>query len=572
MTTTDAMPIEGAVPAREPERSSAAMLVLITAAGAVLRLAHYFGRPSLRLDEARLALNVATRSWAGLLRPLDYDQTAPPVYLWLEKAATLVGGMNELAFRLPAIVPGILCIPSLYVVARRLASERIALLAAALAAVSPLLIQYSAESKPYALDALIGLALIYLALDWIEAPQSSRAAWRAVGAGAMAVWASTPAIFVLAGVVATLWLGPSAGRPQRVRVVAAALVWAASFAAVYLIVYRAAAVNPYLQQYWAGSMLAPWRPGALRRLYQAIRDVGWQIFFGSTTEPPAAPRDNATVTTGAAAIAMLAIFGTRYLAVKGRARALLLVGPLAAAFVASALGRYPIAARLMLFTAPGLIVLAAAAPGALASWPGASRAFRGVAGFAGLVLLLPPLKRDVLLAAHPTAFEHVRPAVAEFRRRAAPGEPIYVFTGSLPAWTFYTTDWAAPDLRRLTRVASLGGSGGPAFENAPPRDRSVGTENDSLVFALDGTREILGAAHGAQWRSGIGLVQYDPDPGWAAAEARRIRAAANPTVWLLVSHSYRLELLIYPELERLGGRLEYAYGEDGVVLRRYRFP
>jgi hypothetical protein len=572
MTATDTRVVERAVPGSDPASSNAPMLVIITVVGAVLRMAHYLGRPSLQLDEARLALNVATRSWAGLLRPLDYDQIAPPIYLWLEKAATLVGGMNELAFRLPAIIPGILCIPLLYAVAWRLASDRVALLAAALAAVSPLCIQYSAESKPYALDALIGLTLMYLALDWIEVPQSARAAWRAVAAGAVAVWASTPAIFVLAGIVAALWLRPSPSRPRRAWVVAAACIWAASFAGVYFIVYRAAAANPYLQQYWAGSMLAPSRPDALRRIYQAIRDVGWQVFFGSTTEPPAVARDDGTVTAGAAAIVALATFGARYMALESRSGALLLVGPLAAVLAASMLGRYPIAARLMLFAAPSLTILVAAAAGALALWPGASRAFRGAARLAGLALLLPSLKRDVLLAGHPAAFEHVRPAVAEFRRRAAPGEAIYVFTGSLPAWTFYTTDWSAPDLERLRRMARLGSSGGPAFENAPPRGRTVGTENDSLVFASGGMREILGAAHGAQWRSGTGLVRYDPDPGWAAAEARRIRAAADPSVWLLVSHSYRLELLIYPELERLGGRLEYAYGEDGVVLRRYRFP
>jgi hypothetical protein len=177
-----------------------------------------------------------------------------------------------------------------------------------------------------------------------------------------------------------------------------------------------------------------------------------------------------------------------------------------------------------------------------------------------------------VLAGHPTAFEHVRPAVAELWRRALPGEPVYVFTGSLTAWTFYTTDWSRPDLKRLARVARLGESGGPAFENLSPRNRPVGTENDSLIFPLAGTREILGAGHGAWWRSASGLFQGHPDPGWATAEARRIRAAANPSVWLLVSHSYRLELFLYPELERLGGRLEFAYGEDGVVLRRYRFP
>jgi hypothetical protein len=327
-----------------------------------------------------------------------------------------------------------------------------------------------------------------------------------------------------------------------------------------------------MQQYWAESLLTPWRPNAVWRAWQATRDVAWQIFFGSTTEPPAAAREDATVTVGAGAIVVLVALGFQHLATTGRRRVLLLAGPLAAVLIASTIGLYPIAARVMLFAAPNLIIPVAAGAAAVASRPAASRALRAAASFAGVVLLLPPLKRDLLLAGHPTAFEHVRPAVAEFRRRALPGEPVYVFTGSLPAWTFYTTDWWAPDSKRLARTARLAGSGGPAFENAPPRGRRVGTENDSLVFALGATQEILGAAHGAQWRSGVGLVQYHPDPGWAAAEARRIRAAANPGVWLLVSHSYRLELFIYPELERLGGRLEYAYGRDGVVLRRYRFP
>ena len=572
MTVTESARLEGANGVGATTPSGVALVSAVTAVGAALRLAHYFARPSLHLDEARLALDVATRSWEGLLRPLDYDQIAPPIFLWLEKAAILTGGVNELAFRLPALVPGILCLPLLFIVARRIASDRAALIATAIAAVSPLLIQYSVESKPYALDALLGLVLVYLALDWAEAPRSAQAAGRMTAAGAVAVWGSTPGIFVLAGIAAALSLGPSETRPTRARLAAVACAWAASFTVVYLLVYHAAAANAYLQQYWGESMLAPWRPHALWRAWQATRDVTWQIFFGSTTEPPAAARDDATVTAGAAAIVVLVGLGFQQLAITDRRRALLLAGPLAAVFIASALGLYPIAARVMLFAAPNLIIPVAAGAAAVASRPAASRALRAATSFAGLVLLLPPLKRDLLLAGHPTAFEHVRPAVAEYRRRALPGEPIYVFTGSLPAWTFYTTDWAVPDWKRLARTARLAVSGGPAFENAPPRGRSVGTENDSLVFALDGTREILGAAHGAQWRSGIGLVQYDPDPGWAAAEARRIRAAANPTVWLLVSHSYRLELLIYPELERLGGRLEYAYGEDGVVLRRYRFP
>jgi len=561
LTATDAIPVEGGISVGEPVRSTTTIVVIITAVGAALRLAQYLGRPSLRLDEARLALNVATRSWAGLLRPLDYDQTAPPIFLWLEKAAIQIGGVNELAFRLPTLLAGILCIPLLYIVARRIASPRAALIAAAIAAASPLLVQYSVESKPYALDMLVGLVLLALALDWNKAPGSARAAARMAVAGAVAVWASTPAIFVLASVLVVLAFGDSATRPERPRLAMTAGLWAASFVAS----------NPYMQQYWSESLLTPWRRNAAWRAWQGARDVIWQLFFGGTTEPPISAAEDWTASLGAAAILLLVGVGLWQLAGSGRRRTLLVIGPVAVTLTASALGLYPIAARIMVFAAPCLIIPVAAAAAALALRPRLLR-IRGAAAFAGVVLVVPPLKRDLQLAAHPTTFEHVRPAVAELRKRALPTEPIYVFASSLPAWTFYTTDWSAPDRERLARVARLGGSGGPAFENAPPRDRRVGTENDSLVFALDGTWEIIGAAHGAQWRSGTGLVQYHPDPGWAAAEARRIRAAASPGVWLLVSHSYRLELFLYPELERLGGRLEYAYGKDGVVLRRYRFP
>src|SRR6266511_6343674 len=177
-----------------------------------------------------------------------------------------------------------------------------------------------------------------------------------------------------------------------------------------------------------------------------------------------------------------------------------------------------------------------------------------------LFLLVPPLHRDLVLARHPTMFEHVRPAVAELRRRWQPGEAVYVTAATLPAWTFYTTNWAVPDTARLARTARLAGAGGPAFENAPPRSRPGQEAADGMVFPLDGRSEILGAPNGAQWRSATGLVQYEPDPGWASTEAARIRASAKPTVWLLISHSYRFELKLYPELERLGGQLDFAYG------------
>ena len=59
------------------------------ALGVAVRAVDYLNCRSLGLDEARLAVNVASRSFLGLLQPLDLDQSAPPLFLWGERLAWL---------------------------------------------------------------------------------------------------------------------------------------------------------------------------------------------------------------------------------------------------------------------------------------------------------------------------------------------------------------------------------------------------------------------------------------------------------------------------------------------------
>ena len=68
-------------------------------AGISFRLIQFFAARSLWLDESMLALNVASRSLGDLLRPLDYNQVAPPLYLWLARISILAAGTNEMALR-----------------------------------------------------------------------------------------------------------------------------------------------------------------------------------------------------------------------------------------------------------------------------------------------------------------------------------------------------------------------------------------------------------------------------------------------------------------------------------------
>ena len=66
-------------------------------------------------------------------------------------------GHSEFAVRLPSLIAGTLVIPVLYELGRELYDRRTGLLAAAFAAVSPLLIWYSQEVRMYEFVTLFGL-------------------------------------------------------------------------------------------------------------------------------------------------------------------------------------------------------------------------------------------------------------------------------------------------------------------------------------------------------------------------------------------------------------------------------
>jgi hypothetical protein len=72
-----------------------AALLATLALGIAARMAQYLGNRSLWLDEAYLALNILSRDFSGLLRPLDHHQIAPPLFLWAVKLAISFWGDSE---------------------------------------------------------------------------------------------------------------------------------------------------------------------------------------------------------------------------------------------------------------------------------------------------------------------------------------------------------------------------------------------------------------------------------------------------------------------------------------------
>lgn len=528
------------------------VLIAVLALGAAVRVGYYLARPSFTIDETTLSLDLGMRSFAELARPLASLQTAPILFLWGEKAFAAVLGVNEYALRLIPLAAGLLVPWSVWSVGRRILPEPAAVLATALVSLAPALIQYTVTVKPYILDALVTLVVLQCTLDLLLRPESARG-WRWFGlVGVVGVLASFPAPFVLGGAATAVVLGmPRSGRTVW-RLVASVAAWGAAWGVPYLYLYRPVATSWYMQQFWGPASFAPLRAAGWWNLARALI----MSLIGR-------PAPTAVVVTFAA-LAGWAFW--EWLSRLPRARAALVGVPLLLLLVASALGHYPLAARLLIFAVP-LLVMALAAL--------ISRAAERAPRVGLTVLVLSAVALVGVNIAHPYRPPAIRQAVQAIQRLSRPGEPVYLASGVIPAWALYTTDWTRPDTAYLDWIERYAGTpGAAAFHNNPPRGHPVGAnEGADLRTRHGGRAELLALASGIQWQEGRGFgIPVVADSGWAEREAARIAGVERPTVWLLQANSYPTTVQdLAAAMSGAGGAADTSFAIGGVRIARYRF-
>jgi hypothetical protein len=368
----------------------------------------------------------------------------------------------------------------------------------------------------------------------------------------------------LGAIVAVLFIsGPvrkSTGSRMEVSGIAAA--WLACFLLVYELCYRDYARDPYNLRYWTTAFVDVRRPGALRRAWAAVVQVCGSFFITGA--------GFRGVSLVAAAILTLVLIGFFVLVRRrGIAVASAFAGIVLAPFLLSAFGRLPITPRVMLFAAAPFFIATGLGLSALVRLPSRGRVVLATAVF-GVSLCRP-----ALLAArwtvHPPMTENVPPLVRQIEEHRLAREPVYVAARGAPAWLVYSTDWKNPDRTRLAWYLREIGSAGPAFENSPPRSRAVENEGNDLVYLPDHSGpELLGTPSGRQ-SIASGFVSPAADAGWADNEARRIRTAANPTIWLFFSHVDRTQDELLASIRRDGGNLVWHQAENGADAYRFRF-
>ena len=177
------------------------LLAGIVVLGAAIRFST-LDQQSFWLDEAT-TWGIVSHGLGHVLSTVPRTESTPPLYYVLVWLWAQVFGTGEVGLRSFSALCGTLTIPLMWAVGRRLASERIGLVAALVTAVNPLLFWYSQEARTYALLVLLSALSLWAFLRALEQPSRGRLlAWGSICA--LTILAHYFGAFIVAG--EAVWL------------------------------------------------------------------------------------------------------------------------------------------------------------------------------------------------------------------------------------------------------------------------------------------------------------------------------------------------------------------------------
>lgn len=483
--------------------------------GIFVRLVQYLFNRSLWNDEAALALNIINRSYWELLQPLDYNQGAPIGFLWVEKLAVQIFGNNEYALRLFPFVSAIASLFLFYKLAKKcLQFYQATIIALTLFSTVHIWLQFATETKQYSSDVAIAVILSLILIDLDRQQLKLKQMFEFSIVGAVAIWFSHPAVFVLAG-VGTSYLLIYLFQQKFLlsfKLLAIYSIWVLSFGLSYSISLRNIASNQSLFKSWAGRGTFP----------TSVWDFGW--LSNAFVEFFHIPLGLPDIFIGIAIFAF--VFGCVSLWFQNIITLLVLLAPIFVTFVAAYIQKYPFSGRLVIFLIPFFILLIGEGTSVIKR---VSRD-RFLAKFSNLILILllvPPIGTATYLIFDPYTKQEIKPVLSYMKSHQQIGDTIYVYERTEYQFKYYANRYGYQ-------------------------------EGDYILGIDDLDRQDGQGISEEEWRRYIS--DFD-------------KLRGKPRVWILLSHLRRWEdeqerVLAY--LDRIGKRMD-ACEKDSSFVYLYDF-
>ncbi len=411
-------------------KKTAIWLVLLT--GLILRLRQYLYNRSLPIDEANLALNIIRRDYAGLCHPLSSGQGAPLGFLLVEKALTNAFGPYDYILALFPFIGGLIALFLFYKLMQALDLQNTTLIAVFLFALSSLHINFSTDCKQYSTDILMSIVILAM---WYYAYGKKLELLKITlfgTVGAVAIWFSHPAIFILLAVgivefIPRLWQKQWAA---LVMVFFSSLIWSWSFLMDYLISLRYFEERKFLLAYWNDRFM-PLLPFSWASIKASMHWLNYNFWQSGLID----------IQPHWLIVALL-LAGSWFLIKQNKKLFFIALFSFLSALIASAFHKYIFFGRFLVFLIPLLLIVVAAGAGGLITQVNTSNPIVSLITSLCLVLvLLAPIKKTLANWESPFEFEPIKPVLSYVASHNQGHDIIYFFSGSCAAGLFYAPQY-----------------------------------------------------------------------------------------------------------------------------------
>lgn len=428
------------------------VLLAVAAVGVALRMRAFLVDRALWLDEAALARSFLERDLPQLLAyPLLEDQSAPPGFVAGVHVLVRLFGFDETSLRLLPLLASLASVLVAVLIAERAFRTRAGrTLFVALVALSPILVYYAQEHKPYALD---GLAAVVLLLIW-DRGWIDRHPWRTGVALAALAFFSLPGA-ILVGTLVGLRVVESIDLAELRRVVKPGLFALAGIVAHLAYTIRAGTDRERMVRLWTNAEAFPPDAGIVAQLdwlAGKLLEISW---VGLAHGDIGGSRVGVVHPLLVLPFIGLLVVALRRLGRTARfASVALLVG-----VVLAHLTLYPVASRLSLHLVPMLAFLATAGFERAAEWLRTSPAPSTSLTFAlAAVILLLPVSTSIDRAIAPRDTMDIRHAVAVVGAGHRSGDIVISNEFSRLAWDVYVGSELLSPTFRVDWDADAGGT------------------------------------------------------------------------------------------------------------------
>jgi hypothetical protein len=229
---------------------------------------------SLWLDEAWVANSVNAPTLGGMFYYPNWLQTSPPLFLLLARSAVELFGLSTVVLRSVPLALSLVAVAGMLAASRRVVSPSFAVLATAILAFHPTVVEYFRSFKQYGGEVAATAVVLWAAVAYLQKPDR-RQFYVLLGVVVAAMMLSYPTVFLLPGLILVVALG------DRRRALTLAGITGAELAVLYWWLVHPN-YTPTLRAYWMGdpenlasSMLAPSMIAAVVFCAVAAARIAW---------------------------------------------------------------------------------------------------------------------------------------------------------------------------------------------------------------------------------------------------------------------------------------------------------